>query len=535
MEFDYVIVGGGSAGSVMAARLSEDPGVTVCLLEAGNDGRGILVRAPAGVIAMLPGYGRINNWAYETVPQPGLNGRRGYQPRGKTLGGSSAINAMIYIRGHQRDYDDWVDQGAAGWGWDDVLPYFRKAENNVRGADALHGAEGPLAVSEQQEPRAVTHAFVAAAQSLQHRANPDFNGAEQEGVGLWQVTQFRDPARNGERCSAAAAYVHPNISRPNLKVITGAAAEKIILEQGVARGVQYRRKRQSQTVRARREVILSAGAFGSPQLLQLSGIGRGKDLQRLGIEVVHDAPEVGQNLQDHIDFILAYKTDQADATGLGLGMKGTQIVLRDMLRWRKDGKSLIASPGSEAGAFLKTRADLERPDVQLHFVPSVVDDHARKLHLGYGYSCHVCVLRPKSRGSVNLMTADPHAAPAIDPGFLSHEDDMATLLAGTKLTRRIMEAEPISRFQTKEVYTEGVTSDAELEQHIRDRGDTVYHPVGTVRMGTDSAAPCDPHGRVRGVGGLRVVDASLMPTLIGGNTNAPTIMMAEKIAAEMRA
>ncbi|GAB4363613.1 MAG: FAD-dependent oxidoreductase [Oricola sp.] len=527
-EFDYVIAGGGSAGCVLAARLSEDPSVTVCLVEAGGEGRGILVRAPMGIVAMLPGYGRINNWAFRTVPQPGLNGRRGYQPRGRALGGSSAINAMLYTRGHPRDYDDWVAAGCAGWGWEDVLPYFRRSENNERGGDALHGDSGPLHVSDQRTPRPVTHAFVQACAQSQIRLNGDFNGPEQEGAGLYQVTQFHEPARAGERCSVAAAYLHPVMNRPNLKVVTKARVTRLLLDGRRAAGLSYRRAGRDIEVRARREVIVSGGAFGSPQLLLLSGIGPAGNLKQAGIEVRHHLPGVGHNLRDHLDFILIEKTRNTDV--FGIGAVAAWKLVREMLRWRRDGTGFVATPGAEGGAFIKSDPALDRPDLQLHFAVGAVDDHARKLHWGYGYSCHVCVLRPYSRGEVRLAGPDPMSAPLIDPRYLSDARDAELLLKGAKLTRRIMQAPALAPYREREIYMEGVTGDAELMEHIRNRADTIYHPVGTCRMGTDEDAVVDPQLRVRGVDRLRVVDASVMPTLIGGNTNAPTVMIAEKAA-----
>ncbi|WP_316015793.1 GMC family oxidoreductase [Roseobacter sp. HKCCA0434] len=531
MEFDYVIVGGGSAGSVMAGRLSEDPNTTVCLIEAGGKGRDLLIRAPLGIIGMVHGRGRINNYAYRTTPQPGLNGRRGHQPRGRALGGSSAINAMLYVRGHPSDYDDWAAAGATGWGWSDVLPWFLKSEGNARGASELHAADGPLKVCDQRSPRAISQAFLDAAEELQLPRTDDFNGAEQEGVGLYQVTQYGSGPRAGERCSAASAYLFDHLDRPNLHVITRARVERIDFDGRRATGVTYSKAGQ-RTVTARREVILSAGAFGTPQLLQVSGVGPADYLRQHGIEVIHDATEIGENLQDHLDFILAYKTE--DTTGLGLGLAGTRHLIREIARWRRDGTGLVASPGAEAGAFLKTDPGLDRPDIQLHFVPAIVDEHARKLHLGYGFSCHVCVLRPASRGTVRLRSARMKDAPLIDPAYLAHPADGEGLLKGAKLMRRIMDTPAMRKWRTREIYTDGV-ADEDLMHHIRARADTIYHPVGTARMGTDAGAPCDPEGRVNGVEGLRVVDASLMPTLIGGNTNAPTIMMAEKISAAMRA
>ncbi len=533
MDFDYVIVGGGSGGSTLAGRLSADPSVRVCLIEAGGDGKGVLVRAPLGTAAMLSGRPRINNYCYQTVPQAGLNGRRGYQPRGRCLGGSSAINAMLYLRGHRSDYDDWARQGCAGWSFEEVLPYFKRAEGNQRGDGEWHGGQGPLQVAEQQSPRPIAEAFVRAAMECGLPRNDDFNGPQQEGVGLYQVTQFHGGAKNGERCSVAAAYLHPVMDRANLNVMTDTQALRVVLEGRRAVGVEIERGGRREVVKARREVVLCGGAFNSPQLLMLSGIGDPAELQRHGIEVRHALPGVGKNLQDHLDFILSYKSKDSDV--VGLGPMGALRMTRAILEWRKTGKGMAASPLAEGGAFFRSSPALARPDLQLHFVIAIVDDHSRKMHFSAGYSCHVCVLRPKSRGEVGLVDLQAASAPRIDPNYLSHPDDLATLLAGTREMRKIMRSPALDRYRGAELYTADAESDEALTAHIRQRADTIYHPVGTCKMGVDPMAVVDPQLRVHGIEGLRVVDASVMPTIIGGNTNAPTIMIAERAADFMRA
>lgn len=532
MDYDYVIVGGGSAGATLASRLTEDPDVTVCLIEAGGEGRDLLIRAPFGIVGMLPGWGKVNNWAYHTVPQQGLGGRRGYQPRGRALGGSSAINAMLYIRGHRGDYDDWAAQGAEGWGWNDVLPYFLRSEGNERGDGPLHGGGGPLKVCDQRSPRPITRAFVEACAENQIRFNDDFNGPEQEGAGLYQVTQFWGGPKNGERCSAAAAYLHPVMDRPNLTVLTHARATSIVLDGRRAKGVRFRRKGREETVNARREVILCGGAFNSPQMLLLSGIGPADELRRHSIPVAHELPGVGRNLQDHLDFIIGWRSKDPDMVGIGL--RAGLGLMGHMRQWKKDGTGLISTPYAEGAAFIKSDPALERPDLQLHFVVAVVENHGRRLRHGFGFSCHVCVLRPHSRGEVRLASADPLADPQIDPRFLSDERDARLLLKGTRMMRSILEAPALAKYRDRPIYPLG-DSDGEIMAHIRARADTIYHPVGTCRMGKDEMAVVDPNLRVHGMEGLRVVDASVMPTLIGGNTNAPTIMIAEKAADMIRA
>ncbi len=535
-QFDYVIVGGGSAGATLANRLSTDPLVSVCLLEAGGDGRDVLIRAPMAAAIMLPGKPlKVNNWAFETTPQVGLNGRRGYQPRGKALGGSSAINAMLYVRGQREDFDGWRDLGCEGWGFNDVLPYFKRAENNQRGNSEWHGTGGPLSVAFQQSPRSVSAAWIEAAQQCGIALNEDFNGPDQEGAGLHQVTQFWDDQRNGERCSVAAGYLHPIMAqRPNLTVITGAHATELLWDEQRISGVAYRRGSHALQVHAKAEVVLCAGAFQSPQLMMLSGIGPAAMLQSMGIQVKNDLPGVGANLQDHLDVTLAYHSLRSDVLGIAPG--AAWQLLKGIHQWRKDGTGLVATPYAEAGAFVRCAPDAQRPDIQFHFVVARVEDHARSLHWGYGYSCHVCVLRPHSRGSVGLQSRDPLDAPLIDPAFLSDDRDTALMVEGVKKLRTIMQAPALQAYRGKEIYTADIQTDAQWETYIRQRADTIYHPVGTCKMGAayDLMAVVDPQLSVKGVAGLRVVDASVMPTLVSGNTNAATVMLAEKAADLLR-
>ena len=524
--FDYVIIGAGSAGCVLANRLSEDGKATVCVLEAGPEDRSALISTPLG-FAFFP-KGTIYNWSFETAPQRHMNGKIGKQPRGRTLGGSSSINAMIYIRGSRADYDGWESAGATGWGWEDVLPYFRKAQDQQRGADSYHATGGPLTVSDLRYKNPLSQSFLDGAAELQLPANADFNGARQEGMGFYQVTQ-----RDGARCSAALAYLHPARARANVEVKPDSKAEKILVENGRATGVRFFQGTQSKTIRARIEIIVSAGAFQSPQMLMLSGIGPGAHLKQAGVDVVIDAPEVGKNLQDHLDYTVLRKTGSPHSVGLSLAFAlGFPKALHE---FRKLKRGPLTSNLAEAGGFLKTDPSEAEPDVQLHFLPALVDNHGEKKHLGGGFSCHVCVLRPKSKGEVRLGSADPMAAPVIDPNFLSDEDDLRRLVKGARAVFRILEAPAMRAVSGDYLYEGPGASDADLIADIKLRSDTIYHPVGTCRMGTDARAVVDPQLRVNGIKGLRVVDASVMPALVSGNTNAPTIMIAEKAADLIRA
>jgi len=520
VQFDTVIVGAGSAGCVLANRLSADPSHRVCLIEAGPEDRSPLIHIPAGILGTIPR--RQVNWAFKTEPQPGLGGRQGYQPRGRVLGGSSSINAMIYMRGHRSDYDDWAALGNPGWAYEDVLPQFRRSEDQLRGADAFHGSGGELTVSDLASPAAASHAFVESAARAGLARNPDFNGASQDGAGLYQVTQ-----RRGRRCSAAVAFLRPALARPNLTVLTGRHATRIVFEGARATGIEVEGPGGTARIDAARELVLSAGAFGSPQLLLLSGIGPREELSRHGIALRHELPGVGRNLVDHIDLALVYRSD--DRSLMGITPRTALRAVAGYCEWRDRGTGILTTNFAEAGAFFRTRADLPRPDVQLHFLTGLVDDHARRLHYGYGVSCHVAVLRPKSRGQVGLRSADPRDAPRIDPNFLAEAEDVATLVAGVKRAREIMEGAPLAPHRGAELFVEGTGEEALLAQ-IRRRADTIYHPIGTCRMGADAMAVVDPLLRVRGLEGLSVVDASVMPTPVGGNTNAPTIMIAETAA-----
>jgi choline dehydrogenase len=520
--YDYIIVGSGSAGSVLANRLSANPEAKVLLLEAGGSDSSFYVRMPAGIASLS---GLRFNWGYETAPQPALHGRRMYWPRGRLVGGSSSVNAMVYMRGQPADYDHWRQLGNAGWSYADVLPLFKKAERNERLHDEFHGDDGPLNVAERPYTNPLSHVFVEAAQQAGLPFNPDFNGAVQQGCGLFQVTQ-----KNGARWSAASAYLHPVAARPNLTILTKAQATRVLIEKGRAVGVEYVRRGRRHTARAAQEVLLAGGAINSPQLLLLSGVGLAEELRTLGVRVAHDLPGVGKNLQDHLNVnIVQHAVKGVALDGKGRGLAPIAVALQFLLFKTGPGTSNLA----EAGAFAISNPGAATPDIQYHFIPAQVVDHARTPMDGEGITLHACCLRPQSRGEIRLASTDPLQPPVMDPNYLAADYDLKILIAGIKQGREILAAAAFKPWLGEERLPGAASqSDAELEEFIRATAETEYHPVGTCKMGNDPMAVVDERLRVRGIERLRVIDASIMPALVSGNTNAPTIMIAEK-AAEM--
>ncbi|MBK5541817.1 GMC family oxidoreductase N-terminal domain-containing protein [Pseudomonas sp. TH05] len=519
-DYDYIIVGAGSSGCVLANRLSADPNVSVCLIEAGGHDNSQRIQTPAGTITLYKS--KTYSWNFFSTPQKNLNGRRLHTPRGKALGGSSSMNSMIYIRGHASDYDRWAEAGCPGWDWNSVLPYFKKSENNQLGQDPrLHGTGGELNVEAARDPNPVSALFVRAAQRLGLARNDDFNGERLEGCGIYNLTQ-----KNARRLSSYRAFVAPVRERPNLTVVTDCAVRSLILEQRVARGVQVDIQGQPQALLARREVLLCAGSLGSPQLLLASGIGPAAELQQAGVEVRHDLPGVGKNLQDHLDGLLTIRSKSPLTLGFSLG--SLPSILAAPLRYLLARKGWLTTNYVEAGGFARTPLAEAVPDVQFHFVPGYRSHRGRLFEWGHGYAVHTCVLRPKSIGELRL---DRDGQLLIDFNFLSDPSDAQVLIEGLKLARRILADSQFDAIRGEEMLPgKAVQTDEQLLAYVREYAATVFHPVGTCKMGLDPMSVVGPDLKVHGVQGLRVVDASIMPSLISGNTNAPCIMIGEKAA-----
>jgi choline dehydrogenase len=519
-EYDYVIVGAGSAGCVLANRLSADGRNSVLLLEAGPKDSNLWIHVPLG-------YGKLFkdktvNWMYQTEPEPGLDGRTVFQPRGKVLGGSSSINGLLYVRGQHQDYDRWRQRGNAGWGFDDVLPYFKKAEDQQRGADEFHGAGGPLPVSDWRHADPLSEAFVVAAAETGIPTNADFNGATQEGAGFFQTT-----TRRGRRASTAFAYLRPARRCGNLHVETSAQAQRILFEGKRARAVEFRQGNAVRTARARREILVASGAYNSPQLLQLSGVGPAELLGKHGIDVVLDAPGVGNDLQDHMQVRIVMRCTQKITLNDVVSNPLRQMMAGLSYAALRKGPLTIAAGTS--GAFFKTDPRLATPDIQVHFLPFSTDKMGEALHPFSGFTASICQLRPESRGSLRIKSADPMVQPEIRINYLAAETDRTAVVEGLKILRNILRAPALKSYVVDE-YDPGpkVATDADLLAYARQRGSTIYHPTSTCRMGNDPLAVVDQRLRVRGIEGLRVIDGSVMPDLVSGNTNAPIIMIAEK-------